>query len=241
CLVEGYKIRFTGKRLDQADFDVYQTIISLWRYNKVDDKYPEFLAVSGAELLRLAGKVGNGNNSKILVETIYRLKRAEVSIDHCGVVFSGNLIKDTVYNSNSKKWLIEINPRLSSLFEDHKATIDFAVRRELRGDFTKWIHNFYCTQDDPQNHPFSVIKKIADVDWDDKTLAFRLREAFAQLVELGAIESGVVDIKIKKVFVVPAARKHIEEECFQVAAPETYSFYAKKPTKKGTGRGKVAL
>ncbi len=232
-LIEGYKILFTGKRLDQGDYDVFQTLVELWMHNGCQ----KYISFSSAEILELIGKKTKGNNPKLLFESILRIKRAEISIEFGELVYSGNLIHEIARTKDAKKWVVNINQKFAKLFEGHTTKIDFNIRKMLNGDFTKWLYNFYSTQSLDQKHSFEQIKTLVDSDLDDKYFAYNLRESLDQLKKLEVISGYSVDTKNRRILVF--YKKSAKVEQMLEGNDEFVSLPSR--SKKSTGRGRVAL
>jgi hypothetical protein len=193
--VRGVEIRYTGERLDQNDFDVWQALLHLARANNLGAEFE----VSAYQILQQLNKgdTGGATGSRAtLNHRIVRLRAALLSVRSDSITYYGNLIKHAIRDERSHRYVIQIDPHLQELFgRDHYTHIDWQIRQELDGKaLAQWLHGFYSSHAEP--YPISVATLHRLCGSEAKRLShFReeLRAALKTLTEvLGRHKSQII-------------------------------------------------
>jgi len=154
-------IIFTGQQLDQSDLDVWAQILHFSKHSCGNNEV-EFIGthISAPDLLRAMGKMTGGSDVKWLIASMTRLQSAVVEIKYEKHAFSGHLIHNIERNDKTKKYVIDINPKLAGLFGNTGFTrIELDERNKLKGKpLEKWLHGFYSSHQNTDTFHYSVVK-----------------------------------------------------------------------------------
>jgi len=153
--VRGVEIRYTGERLDQNDFDVWQALLHLARANNLSAEFD----ASAYQILQQLNKSDTGGatgSRAVLHHRIVRLRAALLSIRSESITYYGNLIKHAIRDERSHRYAIQIDPHLQELFgRDRYTHVEWQIRQELDGKaLAQWLHGFYSSHAEP--HAISV-------------------------------------------------------------------------------------
>ncbi|MEM4988469.1 plasmid replication initiator TrfA [Collimonas sp. H4R21] len=152
--LEGIRIIYTGARLDQGDLDVWETVLHVARLQALGNE----CCVTAYQLLKLLGKTDTGKNRSTLDHRLSRMKATGVDVQIGRYGYEGSLI-DVVYRDiETRKYIIQLNPKLRALFEkDQWTAVDWNVRHELDGrPLAQWLHGFFASHAKP--FPYTVKK-----------------------------------------------------------------------------------
>ena len=141
---EGVRIVYTGARLDQADLDVWETVLHIAREQELGDE----CKVTAYRLLKKLGKMDTGANRATLNCRLSRMKATAVDVRVSGFGgYEGSLIDEVYRAEESREYVIRLNPRLGALFAKNQFTlVNWSVRRGLDGKpLAQWLHSFYST------------------------------------------------------------------------------------------------
>ncbi len=150
--VEGVEIQYKGEALDQADLDVWLTILHLAR------KHPaghEFKTTSYA-LLKMMGRADTASNRNRLADRIDRLYECSLKFTYNGGMYKGRLLPEVARDPGNKQWVFSITGRMAALFgRVHYSQVNAAIRRALDGKpLAQWLHCFYSSHAKP--YPMNV-------------------------------------------------------------------------------------
>lgn len=150
--VEGVEIQYKGEALDQADLDVWLTILHLAR------KHPaghEFKTTSYA-LLKMLGRADTASNRNRLADRIDRLYECSLKFTYNGGMYKGRLLPEVARDPSNKQWAFSITGRMAALFgRVHYSQVNAAIRRALDGKpLAQWLHCFYSSHAKP--YPMNI-------------------------------------------------------------------------------------
>jgi len=150
--VEGVEIRYTGERLDQGDLDTFETVLHAVRLQNLGNK----CRVTSYSLLKLLGQSPCGKNRATLHSRITRLVANALELKTGRYSYIGSLIADAAKDEENQEWVIELNPKLRSLFAaDQFTNVDWKIRNSLSGKpLAQWLHGFYASHAAP--FPFRI-------------------------------------------------------------------------------------
>ena len=203
--VEGVEIRYTGKRWNQVDLDLFEMLLHLARLQPLGNKV-EFTANS---LLKELGRGVSGQHHEELKDGIARLSSGSVEIKwtsgkDAGKVIGGTFIQNYFRDDDTGRYVVILNPKMLSIYESGYALIDWNQRQSLgNNSLAKWLHSFYATHAQPYPYKVETIK-ILSGSTAGRLSKFRsmLRIALDQVVETGSIQSWEIDgndlVKITK-------------------------------------------
>ena len=188
-------IEYTGKELRQDDLDVWLQLIQLAQKSGNTSQI-EFDAI---ELKKEVGIVRGKIGTDRLLSILTRLQATSLRVSHDRLVDDLNLSliyrftnpKD--HDDDNSKWMVTVDPALVQLFGDgtHTALINWAERKELAGDFAKWLHGFYCTHRSPGAIRSETLIEASGATFSRKSRANQMvRDALAELERVGAIHPG---------------------------------------------------
>jgi hypothetical protein len=154
CSDSNFKLEYDGYRLGQDDFDLFQVVSNLWYLNNKQ----EHLYLSKYELANCLKKVQAGKTYQNLMLSVDRLARCIFVCYYNEYKFVGALL--TYVEHTSGKLKFSFNQELMNLLAiDNKSFQDYEIRRNLTGDLTKWLYNFYSTHSQTQYHTLEHLKQ----------------------------------------------------------------------------------
>ncbi|WP_430227717.1 hypothetical protein [Paraburkholderia tropica] len=230
CLIRTFSITVEGPQLDQHDFDVYSAVCEMWHENYCQ----RYLQFSGNEIISTLKLKNSGSASIQVKESLRRLAKTSITVSWGKSFYMGNLLPDLYYFDEHQKYQVSFNEKLGAMLKLQSVKLDYAIRKKLRGDLTKWLYNFYMTHVGSQSHTFQKLKSLTGSQSTDFDLNRMLNRALTQLETHGIIEEGWLvsyDPTGKtenKIHVTPKSGKQPEPQI--ETAAENF-----------TGRGKVAL
>ena len=140
-------IIYTGMRLDQADLNVWMTVLHIMRLQALGSES----RVTAYQFLKMLGKTDTGANRSILELRLKRLNATKLIVStglHC---YEGALIDGVKRDEQTREYMLRLNPELNSLFVfDQFTQIDWNLRRALDGKpLAQWLHGYYSTHAKP--------------------------------------------------------------------------------------------
>lgn len=203
--VEGVEIRYTGKRWNQVDLDLFEMLLHLARLQPLGNK----VELTANSLLKELGRGVSGQHHEELKDGIARLSSGSVEIKwtsgkDSGKVIGGTFIQNYFRDDDTGRYVVILNPKMLSIYESGYALIDWNQRQSLgNNSLAKWLHSFYATHAQPYPYKVETIK-ILSGSTAGRLSKFRsmLRTALDQVVETGSIQSWEIDgndlVKITK-------------------------------------------
>lgn len=186
---DGYSIMFTGQRLDQSHLDVFEGVMHIARGTHEGNR----ITFSAHRLLRLIGRNTGKSDHDWLHRTLKQLTATAVEIKdtRSNRLFWGSLLPRGAADTESAKYVVEINRDLARLFDRGFTQVDWEQRRLLRRKpLAQWLHLYYSSHAKP--HAVSVTW-LRDKSG-SKTASLRafrqnLRAALGEITAVGVIES----------------------------------------------------
>lgn len=145
--LDGYEVRYTGPRLDQADLDVWEALLHLARRQGLGNR----IEASERQLLKEAGRSYGKSGREWLKSVAARLSATTVEIQHDHQNYGGSLVDEFYRDDIAGCYVIELNPRLQLLFAHEDWTqVEWEQRQKLkRQPLAQWLHGFYSTHARP--------------------------------------------------------------------------------------------
>ncbi len=206
--VKGLNVRYTGWRLDQADFDVLIHALHLVSRQQTTGGYVQF---TGKGFLHGVGRRSGKSGREWLKDSFRRLTGSAVEItvairDTYGsnsYTYAGSLIDEFIYNTSSQGYFLKINPKLATLFNAGWTQLQWHQRLTLKTDLAKWLHGFYASHRAPYPIKVETLKQLCDSHI-GRLSDFRgkLRRALEELSKAELIDSWKID---------PQDKVHIEK------------------------------
>ena len=144
---DGTEILYKGDQLDQGDLTVWATLIHVARLQELGSK----CRITSYALLKLMGQTDCGKNRETLHSRIIRLKANAIEVKQGRYTYIGGFIANATKDNETQEWIIEIDPKIESLFAPNQFTqIDWVIRYTLEGKpLAQWLHGFYASHAKP--------------------------------------------------------------------------------------------
>jgi hypothetical protein len=188
--VNGLKIMFTGETLDQSDLDVYLAIL----HHLSKDALGNIVEMTSYELLKSMG-LKNGNNYEILDSNITRMVACAVHVDTEKYHYVGSLLEKGYKDKDTKKWVLQLNPDLLTLFKNNEfAHLDFEIRTKLKGQLAKWLFSFYSSHEKPFPYKVETLKELCGSETKE---LFKFKQQIQKALDEIVKVSGDNNVKVK--------------------------------------------
>jgi hypothetical protein len=189
---DGITIKFTGEQLNQADLDVWETIVHLAR----EQPLGTVASFTAHGLLKAMGMPTGNSQHKQLHSTLLRLTACAVEVTHEGKTYFGPLIKSGAKDEITRHYAVELNKGIIKLFGENQWTaLDWQQRQELRGQpLAQALHAFYSSHRLPYAVKLQTIQAYTGSR--NKQLASfkrQVRNALNELVSVGFLVSFNLD------------------------------------------------
>jgi TrfA protein len=189
---DGITIKFTGEQLNQADLDVWETIVHLAR----EQPLGTVASFTAHGLLKAMGMPTGNSQHKQLHSTLLRLTACAVEVTHEGKTYFGPLIKSGAKDEVTRHYGVELNKGIIKLFGENQWTaLDWQQRQELRGQpLAQALHAFYSSHRLPYAVKLQTIQAYTGSR--NKQLASfkrQVRAALSELVIVGFLISFNLD------------------------------------------------
>jgi hypothetical protein len=188
--VEGVEVKMLGKQLNQDDLEALLVVENVAR------EHPDTLTcqISERGLLKLLGRRSGSDAEKALNESLVRLEQP-VTVKMGRFSYSGGFIQHVYKDDETKRYVIQLNPRLGALLRSGWTALDITTRRRLAGKpLALWLQAFYATHEKP--FPYSV-EKLRELSG-SRTAALKhfrsaLRRALDDWAATGDIQGWKID------------------------------------------------
>jgi len=191
---DGFRVRYTGQRLDQSHLDVFEGVMHVARGTHEGNK----VRFSAHGLLRLIGRNTGKSDHAWLNRALHHLTATSLEIRDAGSnrVFWGSLLPRGAADADTIQYVVEINRDLAKLFDRGFTQIDWSQRRRLsRKPLAQWLHLYYSSHARP--HPVSVAwlrDKSGSRNGAMRSFRFKLRAALDEIRMAGVIvEWKIID------------------------------------------------
>ena len=194
--VDGVQILYTGQRLDQADLDVYVSVLHAVRLQALGSQ----CRITSYALLKSLGKTDTGKNRATLHARITRLRANAVEVRQGGHTYIGGLIARAAKDEETHEWVIELDAGLRSLFAGDQFTqVQWAVRRELDAQpLAQWLHGFYASHAAPYPMRVDTLHRLCGSEANELwKFAQTLRKALEAVAEASAAHGEGFDYAIR--------------------------------------------
>lgn len=157
CASGRHVIICTGAKLEQADLDVLLAVLELFK--GIDS---QTCKAQAATILGMLKRGDDGRNHALLARRLSRLTNASLQVYAGSLIYEGSLIGSCVRNPDSKRFEIQLNSELRSLFGQNEWTaIDLNTRLELSGyPLAQWLHAFYSTHANPLPYKIDTLRSL---------------------------------------------------------------------------------
>lgn len=190
--IDGVDIRVTGWKLDQADLDVWETIVHLMAHVPVGTQM--FLATK--TILKALGRDTGKSQREWLRDAFVRLASTCVEVKIKGVTtgtYFGALLRG-IYDRDHHRFIVDLDPRLFGLYREGWTCIDWHERHQLRRKpLALWLHGWYCSHAQAYDLKVPTLHRICG-SANKQMAGFKrdLRQALDDLKVVGAITSWTI-------------------------------------------------
>lgn len=185
---DGIVVKFTGEQLNQADLDLWETIVHAAR----DFPLGTPVTVSAYELLKSLGLQTGNSQYKQLHTGILRQIACAVQVTHEDKTYIGPLIKSAIKDEIKRTYVLELNREIIHLYGENKwSAIDWEQRRTLRGQsIAQALHAYFSSHKNPYPVKLETLKKFTGSKAREmKGFRRMMREALELLIEIGFLKS----------------------------------------------------
>jgi hypothetical protein len=179
---EGFRLRYTGARLDQGDLDGWETVLHVVRVQALGSE----CRVTAYQLLKAMGKTDTGGNREVLDKRLARMKATALEVQAGRYSYMGSLIDEVYKDEESREYVIRLNPKMRALFElDQFTQIDWTVRHALDGQpLAQWLHGYYASHAKPYPVNMATLLKLSGSENEEpRSSRQKLRKALDALTD----------------------------------------------------------
>lgn len=224
--VDGIKIFYTGKRLDQGHLDVWESIVHGVRMQALGSK----CRLKSYQLLKMMGKSDSGKNRKTLEKHITGLAAGSLTVERGRYSYIGSLVQSAARDEDTGEWIIRIDEKIGQFFsKDQFTLVQWSIRLALgRHQLAQWLHGFYATHAKPFPLKIETLHKLCGSEAAVMSdFAKTLRKALDAVCTVSAqygekpsynIRGGLVHFHKKAL---GSQKRHLEREAAKVRRPRT--------------------
>lgn len=198
---KGYEIRFTGKKLDQSDFDVWLQAAHIARCSPVGD----VCVIRAWSFLKYIGRSQGKKDYEWLKNSLRRLQTAMIEINIGKKWRRLNLLNETSGDDESGFVKLQFNPLLIELFAPNKwSIIEWEIRKNLKGKpLALWLHGYFASHAIPYPIKIETLRDMCGSESKNKRdFKRKLKNAFDVLSEQTGI-TAIFEGDLVKVTVPP--------------------------------------
>ena len=196
---DGVEIYYQGARLDQDDLSCWcQLIHESTRQLGVHNEVRFFRA----QFLRALGRSSGGSGYIWLRETLDRLYNCSIEVrEYDGKGNSirgmdGRLIATRKFDEETGAQVVRLNPDIAHLFESNVTYMEWWIRHTLKGDLSRWLHNYIsshrATHLNPHFVAYNTLHHLSGSTASSKEFRRNVRESLKELTEAGVLKEWTV-------------------------------------------------
>lgn len=159
------EIIYTGLQLDQADLDVFASVLQIARSQPLGQS----VHFKTREMLRILGRNEGKGNREWLLRSLSRLEANSIEIYHStkGVAYTGRLIEQQARDELAGMHYVVLSPRLRGLYTSQGwQAINWENRQKLgRNQLAKWLHGFVAGQNRPLTFGIERLMALANANY----------------------------------------------------------------------------
>lgn len=195
----GYTIKYTGEKLDQADLDVW--LESLRRCQGTPLGHT--VHFSSYDFLKSICRNTGKSDHEWLKKVFKRLRANDVEISDGKYTYAGSLIFEQYRDEETGQNCIVLNPKISSCFSDSSWTgVTQALRLQLKGKpLTQWLHGFYSSHAKPLPMKICTLKDLCGSQSNLKEFKRMLKKSLNELFNVTGWDCHIDNedkVRIKK-------------------------------------------
>jgi hypothetical protein len=146
-------IIYTGKQLDQGDFDLW-----LEALHQSQGKLGKPIYFSTRGMLQALRRSTGGKDVKWLERGLTRLNATEVKIISGGKEYGGSFLHEYEKDTATGEYYLTINEKIGRLFDPTYAKMLLDTRHSLKTDLSRWLYAFISSQKSRRLHTIGVQK-----------------------------------------------------------------------------------
>lgn len=186
---KGVAIKYTGLELDQADCDVWLQAAYLARNQLGKD-----IHLNAYSFLKSIGRSTGGTMFKWLEKSFTQMTACAVEIETEHFKYVGSLVESYCLDKKTGHYILQVNPKLASLFNAGFTRVDWEKRLSLKRDLAKWLHLYVCSQKATKDKPHRIsldrLKSLTNSNQKViRTYKAKIKQEMIQLEKLGVIET----------------------------------------------------
>jgi hypothetical protein len=184
---KGTSIRYTGKRLNQYDLDVWMQAIHLGRHQDIGN----MVHFTARGFLKAMGRKVSGSSAKTLFESLERMVACAVTIKVDGISYTGSLVEMFARDDHSDRYVVRLNPELRQLFDTGHTRLHWETRLALSSDLSRWLHGYVLSHQATQDAPHRIaVKTLCALTGSSTAALWKFREMLRR--SMGTIEEANV-------------------------------------------------
>ncbi|MFA6213637.1 MAG: hypothetical protein WC714_29645 [Candidatus Obscuribacterales bacterium] len=187
--VSGIDIKLKGEQLNQDDLEVLLVAENEAR------QHPDTLTCQLSErgFLKLLGRQSGKTNEKALYESLVRLG-GMITLKIGRFSYTGGFIHHIYKDDVTKRYVVQLNPRLGSLLNSGWTALDIETRRALAGKpLALWLQAFYATHAKPFDYEVETLRELCGSQTlEPYKYRQNLKKAVAVWKATGDIQDGII-------------------------------------------------
>ena len=155
--VGGVEVKFMGKQLNQDDLNTLLVLENIAR------EHPDTLTsqISERGLLKMLGRRSGTTHEKALADSLLRLEQP-ITVKMGRFSYSGGFVHHIYKDDLTKRYVVQLNPRLGALLRVGWTALDSRIRRQLAGKhLALWLQAFYATHDKPFAYSVEKLRELS--------------------------------------------------------------------------------
>lgn len=152
---KGSSIRYTGKRLDQYDLDVWMQAVHLVQHQNTGS----IVYFTARGFLKAMGRKVSGYSVNTLFESLKRMVACAVTIKVGGINYTGSLIEMFAHDEHSDRYVGRLNPDLCRLFDTGHTRLHWETRLDLPTGLSRWLHGYVLSHQATKGAPHRIAVK----------------------------------------------------------------------------------
>ncbi len=188
--VGGVEVKLKGEQLNQDDLETLLVLENVAR------EHPDTLTcqISERGLLKMLGRRSGKTNEKALADNLLRLEQP-ITVKMGRFSYSGGFVHHIYKDDLTKRYVVQLNPRLGALLRSGWTALDTGIRRQLAGKpLALWLQAFFATHDKP--FPYSV-EKLRELSGSRTAALYKFRQnlkaALTDWAVTGDIQAWTID------------------------------------------------
>lgn len=188
---DGYEVRYTGERLDQADSDLFQQILHSAQQYPLGARVPIRLY----SVLKAIGRCTGKSDYQWANSSLIRQRANAVMLKHGKRLYCGGLLDEWMVDEATGEAWARLNPTISQFFQrDCYTLIDFQRRLSIQSQLGRWLHDYYSTHAKPYPVKVATLRALCGSEAGElRKFRQELRKALSELVQASLLTAWEID------------------------------------------------